>query len=485
MSWILGAAHWLINTTNFTTNLTNTFKTIGSWISSLRTKLGYDAVKESPRRRIIAVSTKSEDRELTVAGRQALSSQGRDLLRNLAVAGFAIRKHLQFIATCDFRCSIPGQAEYNDLVKRWMTAWSDRRNCDVAGRHSLEGLMALVETHRIIDGDVGILKCNNGKLQIIEGDRIRNPPEDLRKETYEWIHGIKVGTTGRASQYAVHKRKEGGGFEWERNVPADWMVLCGYFTRIDQVRGVSLLAPAINQFRDVYENIDYALAKAKISQLLGFKTVRSPDNADDNGELREAIKEEFGAGTIHFDLETGEEAHMIESATPSTQFQDFMQNVIRLAFSALDLPLEFLMPNIANYYSNRGALDYYIESCKQKQKGLIEALNEITDWRIRMAIADGELPPPPCGMEIDTMLYYCEWDGVTLPMWRLFEDAKEALVAMQSGLISAKKINRQYGHDYAENVVEQQEAIQLAKELGVPLAFENPIGINNTFNIGA
>jgi len=135
--------------------------------AALRTKLGYDAVKESPRRKRPAVSTKSEDRELTVAGRQMLSSAGRDLVRNLAVAGFAIRKHLQFIAKCDFRCSIPGQAEYNALVKRWMYAWSDRRNCDIAGRHSLASLIQLIETHRVIDGDVGILKCHHGKLQII------------------------------------------------------------------------------------------------------------------------------------------------------------------------------------------------------------------------------------------------------------------------------------------------------------------------------
>ena len=169
---------------------------------------------------------------------------------------------------------------------------------------------------------------------------------------------------------------------------AEHLILCGYFNRIDQIRGVSLLAPAINQFRDVYESIDYALAKAKLSQLLGFKTTRLDDTELTEDGLTEAITN-LGAGAIHFDLRQDEDAAMIESQTPATQFQDFLQNVIRIAFAALDIPLEFLMPNIANYYSNRGALDRYIDSCRKKQEGLIDALNEITDWRIRMAIADG------------------------------------------------------------------------------------------------
>ncbi|MCL2710453.1 MAG: phage portal protein [Planctomycetaceae bacterium] len=450
------------------------------------TRLSYDAVKESPRRGRIAVSTKSEDRELTVAGRQALSSAGRDLLRNLALAGFAIRKHNQIVGTVEFKCAIPGQAEYNDLVKRWMYAWGDRRNCDIAGRHSLKGLIRIIETQRVIDGDVGILKCNNGKLQIIESDRIRNPPEDIRHGDYEWIHGVKVGSTGKAFQYAIHKRKEGGNFEFERNISAEHLILCGYFSRHDQIRGVSLLAPAINQFKDVYESIDYALAKAKLSQLLGFLTKRNAnDDSDDSDELTKDIKDKFGVGTVHFDLSLDESAEMIESQTPSTQFQSFMENVIRIAFAALDLPLEFLMPNIANFYSNRGALHYFIEACRMKQEGLTEALNEITDWRIRMAIADGELPPPPNGMDIDTMLWYCDWEGARLPMWQLLETAKEALVAIQTGLISNQKITRQYGIDLEEVLSETAQTMATAKDLGVPLAFENAIGTNNTFNIGA
>jgi capsid protein len=139
------------------------------------------------------------------------------------------------------------------------------------------------------------------------------------------------------------------------------------------------------------------------------------------------------------------------------------------------------MPNIANYYSNRGALDGYIESCRKKQEGLIETLNDITDWRLRMAIADGELPPPPNDIPIEELLWYCDWEGARLPYWRLLEDSKDTITAIQCGLTSVQKAARQYGRDFDENVVEQAQASAMGKEHGVFLAFDNPI---TTFNIG-
>lgn len=445
------------------------------------TGLRYDATQSSPRRRTINVSTKSEDRELTTQGRQALTSQGRDLLRNLSIAGFAIRKHLQYVASFDFKCSVPGHPAYNETVKRWMYNWSRRQNCDLARRHSLPELITLIETHRVIDGDIGIIKLSNGRLQLVEGDRVRNPPKFETGKGYEWIHGVKVGNTGQAFKYAVHKRGEGGGFEFEREIPAENMILCGYYTRVDQIRGVPPISSAINQFQDVYEGIEYALAKAKVSQLLGVLTktedygsLNQVDQAQEADDLKKGIKEKFGSGTIHFDFGPEDNVEMIESATPSTQFQDFIINVIQIALAALDIPYSFFDGSKTNYYGTRGALDNYIESCGKKQYGLMEALHEITDWRIRLAIMDGELPPPPGDMTVDELLWYCDWIGARMPFWRLIEDAKGYLVSMQSGLISPQKIDGMYGMDFDENLAEIKQARDRAKLANVQLAFMDP-----------
>jgi capsid protein len=448
------------------------------------TGLRYDATQSSPRRGAIAVSTKSEDRELMVMGRLALSSQGRDLLRNFAIAGFAIRKHNQYVAKADFNCSIPNQSEYNALVKKFIYHWSRRQNCDIAGRHSLPELLVLIETHRVIDGDIGILKCSNGKIQLIEGDRIRDPMLPNKVDGYEWTHGVKVGNTGKAFRYAIHKRNNGGWFTFEREVSADNLILCGYYTRQDQVRGVSLLAPAINQFRDVYEGVDYALAKAKLGQLLGLvtHTVEDTRNTDEQNQqilddLEKRIVERFGAGTLHLALRPDESAEMMDAHTPSVEFQEFIHSIIQLAFASLDMPYSFYDGSKANYYGTRGALDNYIESCTNKQTSLIEMLHEVTDWRLRMAIVDGELPPPPDGMTVDEMLWYCDWIGARMPLWRLIEDAKGYLVAEQCGHISPQKVTGMYGMNLDENLEEIKKAKDMAEKLGISLPLNQPLNI--------
>lgn len=441
------------------------------------TKLGYDAVHSSPRRRDAPISSKSEDRELTTRGRQALSSKGRDLARNLSLAGFVIRKHCQYVAKADFKCSIPGQPKYNALVKKFIGHWSRREHCDLSQRHSLPDLLYLWEIHRIIDGDVAIVKLSNGRLQSIEGDRLRNPPEPQKGDGYEWIHGVKVGRNNQAFKYAVHCRNAGSGFTFERTVPAENMLLCGYFNRLDQIRGVSLLAPAINQFQDVYEGIEYALAKAKLSQKLGLLTKRENDHSDpeDYDEFGKKItaktKEIFGSGVMHLDFGEKDDAKIIESATPSTQFQQFIHNVIQIAFAALDIPYSFFDGSKTNYYGIRGAHDDYIESCQQKQRGLINVLHELTDWRLRNAILDGELPPPPDGMTVEELLWHCDWIGVRLPIWRLIDDAKGYMIANDCGFLTPRETTGLYGQDFDENLAEMSEIIKYAKTLDVPLPF--------------
>ena len=70
-------------------------------------------------------------------------------------------------------------------------------------------------------------------------------------------------------------------------------------------------------------------------------------------------------------------------------------------------------------------------------------------------------------------------------MWSLFETAKDVLVAIQTGLVSAQKVDRQYGIDFEENLTENAAAIEQAEKLGVPITFAQAMGMNNTFNIGA
>jgi capsid protein len=201
------------------------------------------------------------------------------------------------------------------------------------------------------------------------------------------------------------------------------------------------------------------------------------DTQAESAEITTAIKEKFGHNVIHLDLGITDDAKIIESATPSTQFQQFIQQVIQLALSSLDIPYSFYDGTKTNYYGTRGALDNYIESCVAKQSELIEMLHEITDWRLRLAIMNGELPLPPKGMPIEEVLWNCDWIGARMPHWRLIEDAKGYLTAIQTGLLSPQQIAALYGNDFNEVIQQIAIAHKTAKELGVILATQSKLNI--------
>ena len=77
----------------------NVFKrSAAAFRAAKRAFLKYEAVEPSPTRRPVYVSNRSEDTELPASKRRVLISDARDQQRNFTIAGFALRKHLQFVS---------------------------------------------------------------------------------------------------------------------------------------------------------------------------------------------------------------------------------------------------------------------------------------------------------------------------------------------------------------------------------------------------
>lgn len=440
--------------------------------------LKYDAAESSNRRRKVVVSSKSEDRELTPVQRQSILSQTRDIMRNFALAGFAIRKHLQYVSDFAFSSQMDDE-NFNTLFEAKMKWWSERKNCDLTGRHNLQELITLIETHRVLDGDVGILKHFSGKIQLIEGDRIRT--DSAFSFNNEYIHGVKLGKRNQDLAYRVHRRLPGGGFEFEREISADYMLLCGYIARIDQVRGISPMTPAILNYQHVYEGVEYAISKAKLSQLLGL-AIYTEDDLEDGAEddLKKKVERKFGPGCLELMLRVGEKAEMIEAHTPSSEFQTFCEAVIRIAFSALDLPYSFYDGSKTNFYGSKGELEQYIDGCEKKQVDLIEVLNEITRWLLTIWIEDGSLPIPEGCNHVDDIKF--DWRGAGVPYWRLIEDSKGYLTAFLTGLANPQDVAARHQLNVFENIDKTAEVNKYARDRGVRLLSD--VGPEESTNIG-
>lgn len=452
------------------------------------TQLKYEAIEQTPTRRPIAYSVRSEDRELTTYDRRALISESREEQRNFTLAGFALRKHLQFVSYYRFSAETPCKA-FNRALERRVELWKDRKNCDAARRSNFDELITLIESHRAVDGDVGVLRRSDCRLQIVESDRIKNPRE-VGELDIDWTHGVKVSEWGEAQQYQIWRRTLGGDLEPERVVDASCFDLLAYRTRRDQVRGVSLFAPALKTIAYLYDGIDYALAKLKLEQMIGLVT-RLDDGGNianvettDPQEVKAQVREKFGNDLFHLALKSDEDAHFMESNNPSANFQSFCELVTRLVFSALDLPYSFFDGSKTNFYGSKGEFEQYLDTVEKKQAPTIEMLNEwIYDWLLPNWLTDPEDPLFeywPDEWTLDDIRGDVGWRGSGLPSWRLFEYVKETQTAINAGLIDPFALTDSFGESLRKNVEKLGEARKLAQENDVWL----PYGEKQKVNVG-
>lgn len=451
-----------------------------------RTQFVYDAVEQRGRRKSPNVDSRSEDLILDSSKRNKLQANAFDIGRNFSIARWMVRRHLDYVASFDFHARF-GDPDTDAQAERLMNRWFAKENCDRAERHPFWRIVRLIELMRTVSGDVGLIKLADARLQCIEGDRVRNPNGTTTDgQNAKWVHGLQLDPGGKAVAYAISKRRIYGGFEHERVVPATNFILHGHFDRFDQVRGISPVASALNPLRDVYENFDYALAKAKVTQLFamaitskrledagGADNVTATETQDEDGNTKTKYDVDFGKGPIKLELDPGDEAKFLESATPSTQFQDFTQLVIQVALKALDIPFSFYDESHTNFFGSRAAWLHYERSCIFKRKDLLDVLNAITKWRLMLFVLDGELKLPR-GLSLDEEPW--EWVPLGMPWWDPSKEINGDLAAIRAGLDNPQRITKDRGKgDWYDNVDQIAKAIKYAREHKdgpVPLAFD-------------
>ena len=448
--------------------------------------LKYQAIENRPTRRPIYVSLRSEDRELPTEKRRRLISEARDQQRNFSLAGFALRKHLQFVSYYRFFASTPDR-EFNKRLESLVERWKEPRWCDAQRRRGFNEIMTIIEAHRAIDGDVGVLKRADGRLQLIESDRIATPSEYGNDPG--WVNGVYLDHDGVAQYYSVCKRKDYGGYEFERVVSARDLDLPAYLTRADQIRGVSLFAPAVEMVSYLYDGLSYALAKLKLEQILGLKTKLDDGGSivstyeqsatDDAESVNRKAAETFGSDVMHLALKVGEDAEFMESSNPSQNFQNFCESIIRMIFAALDVPFSFYDGSQTNFYGSEGEFEQYLDSVEKKQAPMIATMNGwIFDWLLPNWIFDG-LIELPRGWTLDDLRGDVGWRGSGAPSWRLFRNVKEVQAGISAGLVSPLRVADSYGEDMLRNIDELAQIRRYSASQDVFMPYGEEQKINN------
>lgn len=455
-----------------------------------RRKFGYEAAEDSHRRKSTAAVISSEDDVLDASRRRKLQANGLDIQRNFAIAAWAIRKHLDFVTSFSFSSNnaqeVLGddsteatalQAERSQLdddIEGVVTEASAADNCDTAGRHSLDMMLRLCEARATVAGDHCFLEVDDGTMQAIESDRVLTPQGD--KEGV--VHGVRLDKRGRSLAYAVHGRK-GTGYTFERWVPAASTVWRGYYDRFDQVRGISPMAPALNPLRDLHEGFVYALAKAKIAQLFGFKVNHTGETGiaetinTDAERKKYAI--ELGKGPWNIDLDPGDDINIMTADVPGSGFESFSEMMIAISLLAIDLPWNFYKVDATNFFGSRAALNLYLKSVKTKRQANQTILRRWTRRQIQFAIVRGKLRLPRT-LTVDDLRYSWTPDG--MPWWNPSQEADGALKSIGGALDNPQDICLATGTNVFRNIDRISEVQKYAETKGVKLSYAVPAAIN-------
>lgn len=464
--------------------------------------LGYDAIKDRGRRRPSKQRVYDEDIRLNSVYRERMQATAHDAQRNFAVAAWMVRRHLDYVATFNFQARTTDKA-FNFELEQWAKWWGRRYNCDVRRKHSFRKMIRLMESRRVVDGDIFMKKLmkgrDRGRLQAIEADRVADPEyigiadkatvtRRLRNE--EWKNGVRLNVNGEALEYIVTRRVNNGQKQFERFVQAKELVALGYYDRFDQVRGVSPLSSALNTLADLYEGLDYAFMKVKLSQLFGFATYRDVKNPfdhtqatqdrDQDGVNESAQKIDFGNGPVQLNLDRDDRVEILESQTPSTETTQFLTMMVHIVLKALDLPMSFFDESHSNWYSSRAGLIQYQKSAADKICDLQESLDEITRWRLGVALVDGEITLPS-GMTFDDLKW--DWKPVGVPWWDPTKEVAGHKAAISANLDTFQRVCNMTGTDYYENVDANAKAIEYAEMMGVAPVLATSTTHNETADV--
>lgn len=421
--------------------------------------LGYQAVVSSPRRSrtFLQPSLKSEDAILGTADRAKLISLCRDLVRNFSIVAWAVRQHCTYVSSFTPAVRNVDQQLKADISRR-LSAWQLPQNFDVTKRRSLQEFLFQAEWLRVVDGDVLLVSYDGQSSVMVEADRIKNFQEvsdkydaQITDGTITYVEGVLLDRLGAPLGYSIGSRRQNSsGLDFEMIVPAQHAYHLAYFTRYDQVRGISPLASAGATFQDIFESIDYEITKHKIAQLFGIKIVHENSplfGVPPEDETDEEYPIDFGRGPYVIDLRPGDDIQVVESAHPSATSSDFYKQLISLALKSLDLPYSFFDESAANYSSSRLAWLQYLASCGQKRQAIANFLQWITTRWLKSSVENGDLPEEAYSAEIT-------WVPIGQPWIDPLKEVQADVMALHNGLVSRQEICRRHGRDY-ETVLEE------------------------------
>jgi len=323
-----------------------------------------------------------------------LRVRSRDLYRNSPVGGGALKRmktnvvgeglFLQSRINRNFLSMTDEQAEdWERNTEREFELWAGSRDSDVTRMRTFYDTQALAFLSTIMNGDsfvflpTKIVKSSPYRIKtmLVEADQCQNPGNALFN-TNKMAGGVEIDDFHAPIAYWFRKKHPGTFFPnagWER-IPAFGsrtgrrnVIHLINQERINQRRGIPILAPVINSLKQITRLEESELLASVIAsfftvfvthqQATGELGTGIPDSQSILANTKEDDKlYELGTGSM-VDMAPGEEVEIAESKRPNKNYDPFFMSIMKSVGANLEIPMEVLLLHFTSSYSaSRAAL---------------------------------------------------------------------------------------------------------------------------------
>jgi len=435
----------------------------------------FDSALTSEKRGISRGVSGGED---TAGTRERLSliRAARDLADNFPPVRSLLLKFATYVSGRIAYQARTGDHEVDTKIEKYWQKWMNE--CDFLGRHNFTTLLQLAVTAILRDGDCGFIIVRDGedlKLQSVEADRIGSPYD--RTDTDKYIGGINVDDYGRPISYTIFTRTINNQYISPVDIVAKEFIHLFDAARLDEYRGRSAFATALNATRDLQEAIKAEVQAIKYaSYQSGVITTESGaadagdyfarGNSNDQGQV--ARLQSLDPGTVNY-LGSGEKMEMFKSDRPTGAFGEFIRLIQAHICMAVGLPYGFAFD--ADKSGPMARMEAAMaERTFLRWRGLLEGkfLDRIKNIILLDAAARGLIPDSEYLLDGR----WCWPAKVSIDYGR---EANADINLWKAGLKTAGQIYSDMGEDYEEalraRAKESAMIVSLANEMDIPAEY--------------
>lgn len=453
-----------------------------------------------------------EDRAIGPYDREELRLDNRDMMRNVGAVFAGLMRFANGVVGTGVRPEpMTDDDDWNEAAKALYTMRC--ASVDARGRVNMRVLQRLAVIHRMLDGELLMVKRPDMKLMPIEAERLKTPNAVRKRKDLNVLEGIRLGKDDNPlGAYICNRKKANGTVDLDSYDYIKWedLFYLGDPTRIDSLRSISPITSVIEslQMRGDYNLATLVKAKAESMRVWAIyedENDEPPGYEDRNaggafveptttGQTVPAlVRKKLDFGEVWKGTK-GEKIESVGNSTPGQQYQPFNESLLTDFAAVTGIPYEVLMLCIskASFAGARAMMEVAEHTWSQWRQWLIDDfIQRDWNWSIWMMIQKGMLPPPP----VDKFTGISQWHRVLwIPPKKVIWDPrtdsesqrKELVYGTQSvsGILvgrgtTAREVFTQRRRDI---VLAIEEAEKIKKATGVDVDWHEVMDLNQSIS---